>query len=352
MKFLSKNFIRYPGSYIYKSNKSETCHITIHQKHVNSETKNMSSKSPILRFLGLLNSTQKISLCIAFFFALIQGALLPCLMILLGDVTESVMNYNIILNCDTKFENCTNQSPKSIDLNEKEFQEFLDPISKTKTEVVIMIIFGCVNFICGFIHNYIMMNMSKNLTENMRKNFFKSLMKRDLTYFETKVSTQQASIILLKDFATIEEGLGSKITMIVKNVAQVLTGIIVGFLYSYSVTLVILAFLPFMNICLSYGIKNIQVTSNKGEENFQASSDIASEAIDAIKTIKAFGLQKYILIKFDKEIYKTAENRKHGAKIQGISFGLLFSLRVQLPTELFLRFLYVHPLAEKIATGI
>ena len=27
-------------------------------------------------------------------------------------------------------------------------------------------------------------------------------------------------------------------------------------------------------------------------------------------------------------------------------------LRVQLPTELFLRFLYVHPLAEKIATGI
>ena len=291
------------------------------------------SFNSLLSLFKLTKWHEIILIFIAFCSATIQGALLPALMLIMGSLTELVINYELILKCGGDFNQCRLKSETEydsqmiterlkFDLTEQAFNRTLDPVENTRSEINLMVILGVVNLATGFLHAYIMISISKRLTEKLRKDFFKSLLRRDLKYFETSCSTNEASLILLKDFKIIEEGLGSKLNLTIKCLSQVLSGIIVGFIHSWKITLVILVCLPCISISLAIGMNFTYDNIKKADVYFNRASSIASQAINSIKTVSAFGLEKVLLLKFDKEIYEAETFTRKTGKFQGISLGI------------------------------
>ena len=281
-------------------------------------------------FYPTTNNKERCLLILAVISAIIQGFLFPFLMVQLGGITGKLRSYSLTKLCGGSYESCIDYFGGNFTLSEAETIKVLDPIKNTREEVQFMIILGCINFTVGFIHSFILTHLSNLLVDRLRKNYFKSFLKRELFWFDSKINTsmtaQEAATHISKDFSFIEEGIGVKLTMNIKNISQTISGIVLGFVYSWQVSLVILGFMPLISFCLYTGVKALQESLKTGEKHFQKASGLAIEGISAIRTIHSLGLQKLTLLKFDKANHEAFINRTESSVRLPLGFAGLFSL--------------------------
>lgn len=87
----------------------------------------------------------------------------------------------------------------------------------------------------------------ENMTKRLRSECFKTMLKQDLEWFdkqENNVGSLTARLAV--ETAAIQGATGAKIGNILMNIANLGVGIVLAFYYSWVITLVIIAFIPFM----------------------------------------------------------------------------------------------------------
>lgn len=92
------------------------------------------------------------------------------------------------------------------------------------------------------------------------------------------------SLFILYDFASVQ-ATGARIGTMFQSLASVGTGIIIGFVYSWKLTLLILGFMPFI---VASGYIQMQVMSGfsgKGQEALEAAGKASTEAVENIRTV-------------------------------------------------------------------
>ncbi|VDO32148.1 unnamed protein product [Brugia timori] len=88
--------------------------------------------------------------------------------------------------------------------------------------------------------NYICLkNVSLNITCTMRKEYMKSLLRQDATWFDQQKSGT-LTVQLNANIEKIKDGIGDKVGMILRGVAMFLTSLVIGFIYEWRITLVML----------------------------------------------------------------------------------------------------------------
>lgn len=153
--------------------------------------------------------------------------------------------------------------------------------------------------------------------KKMRLAFFRSVLKQDIGWFDT-TDPGQLNSRLTEDLNKVHDGIGTKIGMFLQNMAIVIVGFIMGFVYGWKLTLVIIAASPL--IMIAGGIMGKMLSSATAQEldAYARAGSIAEEVLSSIRTVAAFGGEKKEIARYSSHL---GEARDFGIK-KGVMSGL------------------------------
>ncbi|KAL9972823.1 hypothetical protein ACROYT_G019202 [Oculina patagonica] len=151
----------------------------------------------------------------------------------------------------------------------------------------------------------------------MRLAFFRSVLKQDIGWFDT-TDPGELNSRLTEDLNKVNDGIGQKIGMFIMSITLVIVGFIMGFVYGWKLTLVIIAISPL--IAIAGGIMGKLLTSmtTKELDAYAKAGSIAEEVLSSIRTVAAFGGEKKEIVRYTSHL---GDAKDFGTK-KGLMSGL------------------------------
>nr|QRN45888.1 P-glycoprotein 11.1 [Toxocara canis] len=158
-------------------------------------------------------------------------------------------------------------------------------------------------------------NASLNITRSTRSTYMKSLLRQDAAWFDT----QKAGVIttqLNENIDKIRDGVGDKVGFILRGVTMFFTCVVIGFIYEWRITLVMVALAPLSALLMSFCSRLVDAASSKQMKGNAECTAVLEESIMNFKTIASCNGQETILKKFRDGARTT---QKYAAQIAGFS---------------------------------
>uniref|UniRef100_A0A8C3LE47 ATP-binding cassette sub-family B member 5 n=1 Tax=Chrysolophus pictus TaxID=9089 RepID=A0A8C3LE47_CHRPC len=135
-------------------------------------------------------------------------------------------------------------------------------------------------------------------TSRIRRKFFFAVLHQEMAWFDsTQIGTLNTR--LTDDINTIHEGIGDKICIFVQFFSTFLTGIIIGFVHGWKLTLVILSVSPLLAASAAVWSTLLASLTAKELSAYAKAGAVAEEVLTAIRTVVAFNGQQKALAKYD-----------------------------------------------------
>ncbi|CAF4522679.1 unnamed protein product, partial [Rotaria sp. Silwood2] len=187
--------------------------------------------------------------------------------------------------------------------------------------ILIFIGFGILMFFTMFLQSFLFSISGETLTQRLRSRIFQTLLQQDVAYFDQPENNTGALCTRLATEASDVQGAtGIRIGTMLQNVSNLGVGMILAFIYGWSLTLLMLAFVPFMIVAGFLQTYLMTGFANKDKKALEDAGKIAVETISNIRTVAQLTKEKH----FGDEYCKLLEfpyslKRAH-------VFGFLFSL--------------------------
>nr|QNG62059.1 P-glycoprotein 11.2 [Parascaris univalens] len=166
-------------------------------------------------------------------------------------------------------------------------------------------------------------NASLNIARNVRSEYMRSLLRQDAGWFDSQKSGTITSQ-LNENIDKIKDGVGDKIGLILRGVTMFVTCIVIGFIYEWRITLVMIGMGPASAALMSSMARLIDRASVKQLKAVGHAGAIIEESIMNHKTVAACNGQETMIDRYSKAL---AEGRKYALQIYsvaGLFDGLFF----------------------------
>ncbi|MEQ2297134.1 hypothetical protein AMECASPLE_031567 [Ameca splendens] len=164
--------------------------------------------------------------------AVANGAVLPLLCIVFGDMTDSLVNSASSLSNP----NVTIPGNMTYPLEEE-----------MTTFAIYYSILGAVVLIAAYLQVSLWTLAAGRQVKCIRKLFFHRIMQQDIGWFDVN-ETGELNTRLTDDVYKIQEGIGDKVGMLIQSFSSFIAAFIIGFTRGWKLTLVILAVSPALGI--------------------------------------------------------------------------------------------------------
>ncbi|XP_077979292.1 ATP-dependent translocase ABCB1-like [Glandiceps talaboti] len=280
------------------------------KKDDKAETVQMVSFSQLFRFA---NCTDGFLLMGGVLAAMVHGLAFPLMVIVFGGMTDSLVEsgtnnsagWNVSLPNGTTYDDFVQEE---ID---KAMNEFLKDMNRYALYFVFI---GLGAFVAAYFQITCFVTTAERQAYLMRTKFFRSILRQEIGWFDTNPSGE-LSTRLSDDITKIKSGIGDKLGTFVQYFTAFLGGFVVGFIYGWELTLVILAVSPLLAVCAFLMTKLITSMTGTELDAYAKAGAVAEEVLSAIRTVAAFGGEK-------KEAERYRDNL-HSAKSVGIKKGVV-----------------------------
>ncbi|XP_065439390.1 ATP-dependent translocase ABCB1-like isoform X3 [Chrysemys picta bellii] len=270
--------------------------------------KNEKSKEKmvgILKLFGYADWLDIILMIIGLIAAVSNGTALPLLFIVFGEMTNrfvmigqavnmSSVNLSAVMNY-----NSTCSAIPGLDI-EAEMTRFAYYYAGIGFAVMIL----------STIQVWTFLTSAARQTARIRQKFFFAILHQEMAWFDTsQIGTLNTR--LTHDINTIHEGIGDKFCIFVQFFATFLTGIVIGFIYGWKLTLVILSVIPLLAAAAAVGSIFLASFTTKELTAYARAGAVAEEILTAIRTVVLFNGQMKALAKYDVNLENA---RKVGVK--------------------------------------
>ncbi|VDL59799.1 unnamed protein product [Hymenolepis diminuta] len=187
---------------------------------------------------------------------------------------------------------------------------------KANTLAITMTVLGILRMIATFIQRTMLGIAGERLTRRVRGMLFKTILKQEVAWFD-KHENQPGVLTarLAADAPSLEKISGTQLGVMLEATCLVIVSLAIACKYSWKLTLVNLAFFPFLVLASILQLKDFSSSERK---KHMAGVSIAQEAINAHRVVTSFGLEGY---------YSQLFLEKCGQKIPFIDLpNLFFSL--------------------------
>ncbi|XP_032091717.1 ATP-binding cassette sub-family B member 5 [Thamnophis elegans] len=220
--------------------------------------------------------------------AVAAGTGQPIIIIIFGQVTNSFVNTS--LNVSTG-----NQTGKSI------LKESNDIENQMTYHAYYFVGIGFAVLLCSFVEIWAFVTASARQTSRIRDKFFFAVLHQEMAWFDTTpIGTLNTR--LTEDINTVHKGIGDKIGLIIQEFSTFLMGIIIGFVYGWKLTLVILSVTPLIAVSGGLWSYILSVLTAKELLAYGKAGSVAEEILSAIRTVIAFNGQKKAIARYDKNL--------------------------------------------------
>lgn len=147
-------------------------------------------------------------------------------------------------------------------------------------------VIGLVAFLSLLLMSVMFAISGETLTKRMRVLLFKHILRQNMEFFDDHNNSVGALVTRLStDASAIQGGTGVRLGMLFQAISSIGVGIIIGFIYSWKLTLLILCCLPLLVLGAMLEMKMAKGFSGKNDADLEEAGKVATEAISNIRTV-------------------------------------------------------------------
>ncbi|CAF1523136.1 unnamed protein product, partial [Didymodactylos carnosus] len=152
--------------------------------------------------------------------------------------------------------------------------------------ILLFIGFGVLMLITMFLQSYLFACSGEKLTKRLRSKVFRFMLKQDMAYFDDpKNNTGALCTRLAVEASAVQGATGIRIGLMLQNFSSLGVGIILGFVYGWALTLMLLGFIPLIVIGGFLQSKLVSGFASKDKKALENAGKVAVEAIQNIRTV-------------------------------------------------------------------
>nr|CAD7571377.1 unnamed protein product [Timema californicum] len=125
----------------------------------------------------------------------------------------------------------------------------------------------------------------------LRQIFFAQMLRQDISWYD-KNQSGDLTIKLSDDLERVREGVGAKFSMVLQYISTFVSGLVVGLIANWLLTLVILSVGPILIATSAYMAKMASSSAAREQLKYSIAGGIAEEVLSSIRTVAAFGGQE------------------------------------------------------------
>ncbi|KAM0283234.1 hypothetical protein ACHAO9_009884 [Fusarium lateritium] len=159
-------------------------------------------------------------------------------------------------------------------------------------------------FVMGWISNII----AQTLSHNVREGLFRSMLRQDLRFFDRTENNIGALVSRIdSESQAVLELMGFNVALAFQSIINIIASSILALAYAWKLALVgIFAGLPPL-LLAGFARIRLEIRLNANiDERFSTSASIASESVNAIRTVSSLAIEKSILNKYTAELDEAA----------------------------------------------
>ncbi|CAH8580600.1 unnamed protein product [Schistosoma rodhaini] len=174
-----------------------------------------------------------------------------------------------------------------------------------------MVLIGVLRFTASLCQGFLLGKSGEKLIKRIRSMVFEAMLRQEIAWFDEPENQAGALTAKLATEATKMAMIsGAQMGFIVEALALIIMSLVIAFIYSWQLTLVVLAFYP---IIVIGGFLQMRSMSGKGKsKNDTESMRVAQEAIGSNRTVTTHTLEEYFFKRFKSH---ACENQKVFATI-------------------------------------
>ncbi len=157
----------------------------------------------------------------------------------------------------------------------------------------------------------------------LRTHFFRSLLRQEVGFFEAETSTG-ALTQLLSDVDLVQSQTGGKMATVLQNAAQIVICLVVAFVYSWKLTLVLVAIAPLIALAAVIQGKLLASGAAKNAESYRQVSSLALEVIAGFRVVASFVWEEEAEALLEARLQATRRERLEGVHLMGVGSGFSF----------------------------
>ncbi|KAL4584446.1 hypothetical protein LXL04_009047 [Taraxacum kok-saghyz] len=158
----------------------------------------------------------------------------------------------------------------------------------------------------------------------IRTAYLRSILRQDVAFFDTEISTSEIMHGISSDVAQIQEVMGEKMAHFVHHICTFICGYTVGFIRSWKVSLAVLAVTPLTMFC-GMAYKAVYVgLATKEVNSYKKAGGIAEQAISSIRTVFSFVAEQKLTDRYNMLLEESIPVGKKLGFAKGIGIGVIY----------------------------
>ncbi|KAI4873021.1 hypothetical protein NFI96_023271 [Prochilodus magdalenae] len=205
---------------------------------------------------------------------------------------------------------------------------FAEPDAEIKRQKTLMfsllfLLVGAVAFITYFFQGYMFGKSGEILTMRLRSQAFKAILRQDIAWFDDHNNAVGVLTTKLATDASLVKGAaGSRLGLVTSSVCALLIAVVVAFCFSWQLTLLILACVPFLSGANFIQMRAMTGHASKDQSALEASGKISTETVENFKTVVGLTREDVFFRKFNDSLSTPYKSALCKAPIYGITFAL------------------------------
>eukprot|EP00357_Protocruzia_adherens_P031766 CAMPEP_0115024098 /NCGR_PEP_ID=MMETSP0216-20121206/32936_1 /TAXON_ID=223996 /ORGANISM="Protocruzia adherens, Strain Boccale" /LENGTH=1278 /DNA_ID=CAMNT_0002397893 /DNA_START=41 /DNA_END=3877 /DNA_ORIENTATION=+ len=189
--------------------------------------------------------------------------------------------------------------------------------------VICFVVLGVVNFVVHVLQYFFFAVAGENLTLRIRRSLFKSILKMPVFFFDKEENRSGALVTMLESQASaVKNASGPVLGTSLQSLSSLLFGLILAFIFSWRMSLVLLALAPFFIIGGAAETAYYQGSSSDDiVKAYEQAGSLVSESIGNVRTIYSFSCQDFLTNLYFEKLEVPRKSGEKNSHVRGAGFG-------------------------------
>ncbi|KAJ6873227.1 hypothetical protein NC651_032180 [Populus alba x Populus x berolinensis] len=268
------------------------------QEPVKSKGDDETKTVPFLKLFSFADSTDILLMILGTIGAVGNGASLPIMSILFGDLINSFGQ---------------NQNNKHV----------VDLVSKVSLNFVYL---GIGSAVAAFFQVACWMVTGERQAARIRGTYLKTILKQDVAFFDKETNTGEVVGRMSGDTVLIQDAMGEKVGKFIQLVSTFIGGFIVAFVKGWLLTLVMLSSIPLLVIAGAGLAIIIARMASRGQTAYAKAATVVEQAIGSIRTVASFTGEKQAISNYKKFLATAYNSGVQEGFTSGLGLGIVMLL--------------------------